>query len=626
MLASSIALFSNSSKADHPFYGFFNIHPLNQLSRSDAREYLLALAQAKGDLTQAKKDGKLAANLRKRHAQARVNAIYDLTGGNHRLLAMLSIFLSADGLEELVDPFIQMADRELTPYYQQRLDRLSPQQNKLLQTIAASHGMALNGRSLKGSPLSVNEIANLTFLPPSTVSRQLYDLLAGGYVHRTQEGRESFYELQEPLLRLVLDLKEGRGQPLSIIVSLLKDWYNAQELQQLEKIAPEHARYYYQAAYRATLEDMQYAKADSRADSKTALEMPTTALEMQVDIQSRMQGSQTQGEELLFDEGWKLIQEGDYTAALEKFEQLLQKLEQLLPGDSPELQEQVARALFNKGVTLGELERYEEELSAYDQVIDRFSESDRIGLQEPVDWALFNKGVTLGKLGRYEEALSAYDQVIERFSENDRIELQEQVVAALNNKGAVLDSLGKYSESLAVLNNALQIQPDFPYALAGTVLALIHLRQEDKALESLSNMLGKVPISHGIRADLASGLIAALLQDEKRLKHVIEIYQPDQESLVAGLTRWIQSQLPLSKSEAEKLKDAYQTLESAFSSITEAEPVLQILQAARLDAMGDRKALLSLPIELRRLVERAKEESIGKQGKNQKGRDQKSRN
>jgi len=110
-------------------------------------------------LAQTKKDKQLVNALRETKSQARVNAIYDLTGGNHRLLAMLSDFLSADGLAELVGPFVQMADRELTPYYQQRLDRLSPQQNKILITIADHHGKSLN----------VNEISQYIFLPSTTV-------------------------------------------------------------------------------------------------------------------------------------------------------------------------------------------------------------------------------------------------------------------------------------------------------------------------------------------------------------------------------------------------------------------------------------------------------------------------
>ena len=132
--------------------------------------------------------------------------------------------MTVDGFAELVGPFVQMVDRELTPYYQQRLDRLSPQQKKILMAIAGHHGRAL----------SVKEIAAYTFSSSQVVSRQLADLIHGAHVRRTKLGRESLYELNEPLLRLVLDIKEGRDRPLPLIVAFLSRWYDLRELRRLE--------------------------------------------------------------------------------------------------------------------------------------------------------------------------------------------------------------------------------------------------------------------------------------------------------------------------------------------------------------------------------------------------------
>ncbi|GAG25567.1 unnamed protein product, partial [marine sediment metagenome] len=167
----------------------------------------------------------------------RIRAIYALTGGNHRLLAMLSCFLNYEGLDELVQPFIQLVDHELTPYYQQRLDRLSAQQNKILGVIAQQEGA-----------VNVSVIADRTFLDSRTVSRQLYDMRYAAFVRRNERGRESYYELNEPLLRIVLDIKQSRSGPLPLIVNLLRNWYESGELRQLEAIAPEYAKEYYRAA------------------------------------------------------------------------------------------------------------------------------------------------------------------------------------------------------------------------------------------------------------------------------------------------------------------------------------------------------------------------------------------
>ena len=214
LLASSVRLFENSASRHQPFHGFFTIQAIAALSPGEARTFLSQVAEVSGreDLAQA---------LAKENAQARVNAMYRLTGGNHRLLAMLCAFLTEDRLSDLVRPFVQLIDRELIPYYQQRLDRLSPQQNKIIRAIADHHGRAMN----------VKDLAAYTFLSSQSVSRQLHELQHGALVERTPIGRESFYELSEPLLRHTLDLKEGRDRFLPFVVRFLRDWYDAERLQ-----------------------------------------------------------------------------------------------------------------------------------------------------------------------------------------------------------------------------------------------------------------------------------------------------------------------------------------------------------------------------------------------------------
>ncbi|MGH7801305.1 MAG: SIR2 family protein [Thermodesulfobacteriota bacterium] len=59
--------------------------------------------------------------------------------------------------------------------------------------------------------------------------------------------------------------------------------------------------------------------------------------------------------------------------------------------DEPALREQVARALFNKGITLGVLNRSEEGIAVYDEVVKRFGEATEPALREQVARALFNK-------------------------------------------------------------------------------------------------------------------------------------------------------------------------------------------------------------------------------------------
>ena len=72
------------------------------------------------------------------------------------------------------------------------------------------------------------------------------------------------------------------------------------------------------------------------------------------------------------------------------------------------------KALVNKGVILSKLNRPEDALVAFDEVVERFGVSESPALLEQVAKALVNKGVILSKLNRPEDALVAFDEVVRR--------------------------------------------------------------------------------------------------------------------------------------------------------------------------------------------------------------------
>ena len=79
--------------------------------------------------------------------------------------------------------------------------------------------------------------------------------------------------------------------------------------------------------------------------------------------------------------------------------------------------EQTARALFNKGLALGEAKRLEEAIGAYDDIVQRFGDAEEPALREQVAMALCNKGVDLGKAEKFDDEIAAYDEVVRRFGE-----------------------------------------------------------------------------------------------------------------------------------------------------------------------------------------------------------------
>ena len=114
-----------------------------------------------------------------------------------------------------------------------------------------------------------------------------------------------------------------------------------------------------------------------------------------------------------------------------------------------ELQVQVAKALFNKGVTHGRRDESVAELTTYDDLVARFGASDAPDLQVRVARAMLNKGVTHGQRDESEAELTTYDDLVARFGASDAPDLQVPVAKALSQQRDVTH--GQRGESEAEL-------------------------------------------------------------------------------------------------------------------------------------------------------------------------------
>ncbi len=209
-LASSQQLFEDISTRDAPFFGFFEIIHLEPLSVEDARRLMINIAR-ESDQDQSQ----LIEFLKTSEGRYRVRALWHLAGGNHRMYVMLSEFISKESLDGLVEAFEALAD-ELTPYYQERVRSLSPQQARIVQSLCNASGA-----------MTVKEVAANTFIAERNVSKQLGELRQKGYVKSEKRGKESYYEMSEPLMRLCLEVKKQRGKPLKLVAEFLRAWFSA---------------------------------------------------------------------------------------------------------------------------------------------------------------------------------------------------------------------------------------------------------------------------------------------------------------------------------------------------------------------------------------------------------------
>lgn len=155
----------------------------------------------------------------------------------------------------------------------------------------------------------------------------------------------------------------------------------------------------------------------------------------------------------LLNKGIVLGQQGETADALACYEQLLWRF-----SDATELalREAVAKALVNKGVSLGRQGDAIGELACYDQLLQRFSDAAEPALRELVAKALLNKGVVLGRQEDTAGALACYGQLLQRFSDAAEPALREPVAMALLNKGISLGQQGDTTGKLACYDQLLQ--------------------------------------------------------------------------------------------------------------------------------------------------------------------------
>ena len=207
-------LFKSVKTREQPFFGFFATEHLRPLP---PRTPSSCSAGSRSHREQAD----LVAFLATPEGRSRVRALHHLAGGNHRIYIVLSGFITRESLDELAGPFEKMAD-ELTPYYQERMRWLTPQQRQIVEYLCA-----------REDTCTPKEIARHLLTTENTVSSQLKKLLELGYVLRSPRGRESLYELAEPLMRLASEVKEKRRKPLRLLVNFLRVWYRPDVLPQL---------------------------------------------------------------------------------------------------------------------------------------------------------------------------------------------------------------------------------------------------------------------------------------------------------------------------------------------------------------------------------------------------------
>ncbi|HKO62798.1 MAG TPA: tetratricopeptide repeat protein [Pyrinomonadaceae bacterium] len=144
-----------------------------------------------------------------------------------------------------------------------------------------------------------------------------------------------------------------------------------------------------------------------------------------------------------------------YELAYDIYERLL---DPALPGEGPDANQinRAARALLNRGITLGVMKKHDEEVAVYEKLIEMFGQSDDSQIRSVVADGLINKGLAFGELDRDQDEVAAYDEVVKLYSDQDDTVSQDHVMKALFNKSIVLGTRGDFEEAIRLSEDLIK--------------------------------------------------------------------------------------------------------------------------------------------------------------------------
>ncbi|MCL2137658.1 MAG: AAA family ATPase [Coriobacteriia bacterium] len=225
VLATTTRLDRRLANVDSPFFEFFTTTRLEPFTVDEAREFLVRVAELDGD-------DQLIGELNSAETNTKLHVVAQLAGGQPRLWSVLGSALTVKEIDELVEILLTRFD-DLTTYYQERMSRLSDNQQLVVDELARS-----------GNALHVAEIAKRTEISERSVAKTISDLVEYGWLEKVSiswapliDKRQSFYELAEPMARLAFQIKDSRGGSLPLIIDFLKNWFTDDELSAFDSLS-----------------------------------------------------------------------------------------------------------------------------------------------------------------------------------------------------------------------------------------------------------------------------------------------------------------------------------------------------------------------------------------------------
>ena len=375
----------------------------------------------------------------------RIRPMEVLTGGSPRLLAILAEFSKGKALTELMDDLVILID-DHTTYFKANVEALPSLERRIFVTLAEIW-----------EPAEARQVARRCRLEVNKTSALLKRLVErGAVVEAGKVGRKNLYQVSERLYNIyhLMRLSGIETDRVRALVRFMIPMYGQERV--AHALAAEACRHEGERrkawidGYREILsvcmgESLERLR---QATPESFLVLPETADIARTFItvpSDRKVKQQEQEIKILHDEAVEAYKKGDFQSAINQLDLLLSRF---WNKDDPALRKRVTWALSIKVAALISLDRSEEAIAVFDDLIHRFGDSDA--------GVLVGKGAVLEYLGRKEEAITIYDDSIRHFGDSDAPALRAPIAAALVRKGFALSSLERREEAIAVWDESIR--------------------------------------------------------------------------------------------------------------------------------------------------------------------------
>ena len=194
LLATAPLHFDGITDVGQPFYDFFDIQILENLSFEDTVEVIrLNLEwEERTDILEILED-----------MRPRLEALYRMTGGNPRLTMMLYELIAHESVTSVQDQFHLLLDR-ISPFYQGRLNDLPPGQRALLECLASM-------RDQEKTPAAIAARMRRSQQETSSLLKRLTDAHYLRTAPHPRDRRSRFYTIREGFFDIWLAMNLSRS-------------------------------------------------------------------------------------------------------------------------------------------------------------------------------------------------------------------------------------------------------------------------------------------------------------------------------------------------------------------------------------------------------------------------------